>query len=523
MVDIQQPQVEKTFAQPLQTLQAPQSWPAAQARPVLPVYSVEERVRKRRLRVVVARVLSFVFDALMINLAFLTAYYIRYEALHGVTFTTPYVDVSLDTFRQLQIAVTIGILAAFYLKGLYGLRSSGTWLKQVWIIASATTTAFALFSAFDYVVRKTDIAVDQSRSLVTFTWIAIIVIISFYRLVVSGIVSYTYQRGIGLSNMLVVGSGRLGKLMMQQVAATPSLGYKIIGFIDDQDGPPTDFGRFKALGSIADLDKVIRGQRVSDVVIALPSYQHQLILKTVRICERAGADFKLLPDLYELSLARINVDAIEGVPLIGLRRGFASSWQYALKRALDIVGASLVLLVGAPIWLLVALAIKLDSPGPVLFSQPRIGYRGEPFQFLKFRSMHVNAEKIVEKLRAEHPEKALFKDRHDPRRTRVGRFIRPTSIDEIPQMINVLRGEMSLIGPRPLPPYESENYDEWERGRFEMRPGLTGLWQVRGRSNITFDEMILMDLYYIENWSLRLDLQIMLRTPAAVLLRRGAY
>jgi exopolysaccharide biosynthesis polyprenyl glycosylphosphotransferase len=224
-----------------------------------------------------------------------------------------------------------------------------------------------------------------------------------------------------------------------------------------------------------------------------------------------------------MSLSRINVDAIEGLPLIGLRRDVGTSWPYRVKRLIDIVVASLALVIGAPLWLLVALAIKLDSPGPVLFGQVRVGYRGEPFTFLKFRSMQVNASQMDDALREQSDERTLLKDRGDPRVTRVGRFLRRTSIDEIPQLINILKGEMSLVGPRPLRPYEVIDFEDWEKGRFEMRPGLTGLWQVRGRSDIQFDERILMDLYYIDNWSLRLDLQILIQTIPAVLAGRGAY
>jgi exopolysaccharide biosynthesis polyprenyl glycosylphosphotransferase len=218
------------------------------------------------------------------------------------------------------------------------------------------------------------------------------------------------------------------------------------------------------------------------------------------------------------------VDAIEGIPLIGLRRSMATSRQRALKRTIDIIVAGGVLVVGAPIWLLIALAIKLDSPGPVLYSHERLGFRGEPFPFLKFRSMYTDADQLLETMRTRQNVRGVhFKDRNDPRRTRVGGFLRRTSLDEIPNLINVLRGQMSVVGPRPPLPSEYINYEDWEKARLEAVPGITGVWQVRGRSDIDFDEMVLMDLYYIENWSLRLDLQILLRTIPAVLFSRGAY
>jgi exopolysaccharide biosynthesis polyprenyl glycosylphosphotransferase len=500
-------------------------WPSVGARPVLPVRSVEAQIRRRRLKWRVITALLFVLDGAMITGAFYIAYFVRFVILHGVTFgTSGYADRALNEFFGLQLLITIGLLATFMLKGLYRLRPASSLFKQFWTVASATTIAFAVFSAYDYLARNTDLGFDnQSRALVMLTWLAVILLVSLTRLILSNALHLLYRRGIGLTNLLVVGSSRLGKLMMQQIAASPGLGYRVVGFIHDLDGPPSDFGRFAALGTMANIDAVIRGNHIAEVIIALPSHQHRQILETARVCERAGADFKLVPDLYEMSLSRINVDAIEGVPLLGLRRGLNSTWGARVKRSIDIVAASSILIVGGPLWLLLALAIKLDSPGPVLFGQARVGYRGEIFSFLKFRSMRTSATQMDEHLVNLSDDRTLLKARSDPRVTHVGRLLRRASLDEIPQLINVLRGEMSLVGPRPLRAYEVENLEDWERGRFEMRPGLTGLWQVRGRSDIKFDERILMDLYYIENWSLRLDFQILLQTIPAVLLARGAY
>jgi exopolysaccharide biosynthesis polyprenyl glycosylphosphotransferase len=502
-------------------------WPSARAHPVMPVLSVEERLRRRQAHAITMRLAMLVFDAVLINVAFVVAYVVRYRLLRGITFgPTGYAGFSFEQFRKLEAAVTGGLLLAFYVRGLYRLRPTGTWFKQLSVVVASTTAALALFAAYEFVLQSTTFAVLQTRLLVALIWGSAILFVCLGRLTLAAALGWLHRRGVGMTNLLVVGSGRLAKLMMQHIAANAGLGYRVVGFVHDMDGPPTDFGRFKVLGTMADLDRAIRGHRVGEVIIALPSHQHQQILRTVRLCERAGADFKLVPDLYELSLSRIDVDAVEGVPLIGLRRSLHSSWQRSLKRTLDVLVAGAILLVGAPLWLLVALAIKLDSPGPVLYSQERMGFRGERFGMLKFRSMHLNADRIHELLRAQNgavDRPVIFKDRRDPRRTRVGRFIRRMSIDEIPNLMNVLRGEMSLVGPRPPLPTEVEDYEDWERARLEATPGITGLWQVRGRSDIDFDEMVLMDLYYIENWSLRLDLQILLRTIPAVLFSHGAY
>jgi exopolysaccharide biosynthesis polyprenyl glycosylphosphotransferase len=474
---------------------------------------------------VVGRITLFALDAMMIGLAFYTAYYIRYVVLHGVKLTSVFINQPFSNFQTLSLLACLALLAAFSLKGLYRVRTAGTWFRQFWIVTSSTTITFAVFSAYEYVFQRTDVFVRDSRALVTLSWVTIIICVGLARLIVSSFIGSLYSRGVALTPVLVVGSSRLGKLMMQQIAATPSLGYRVVGYIHDQGDEPQDFGRFSVLGVMSDLDSVIRSHRIEQVIIALPSHQHQLIMSTVKICERAGADFRLVPDLYEMSMSRIDVDAIEGIPLIGLRRSLTSSFQFRIKRAIDIAGALLTLIVGLPVWLLIALAIKLDSPGPVLHQQTRLGYRGQPFACFKFRSMYVNADKMRARLEVvtDGDQRGKFKLRDDPRRTRVGRFIRAASLDEIPQALNVLRGEMSLIGPRPPLPVEFEKYEDWEKARLEMPPGITGLWQVRGRSDIDFDEMVLMDLYYIENWSLRLDLQIALQTIPAVVSRKGAY
>ncbi|MFI5274685.1 MAG: sugar transferase [Ktedonobacterales bacterium] len=526
-MDIDQQQVSEAITQtrtaPPQANSA--AWPAPQARPVMPMYSVDERLRRRSLRNAAGRVLLLVLDAVMLNLAFVLAYDLRYVVLFGVRFTTPFINQPISTFATFEIALTVGVLATFWVKGLYRLRATGNWFRQVWTIVSATTIAYAIFAAYAFVFRATDLFVTQTRALVALTWICIVVLVSLARMLTSSGMTFLYRHGVGLANILIVGSGRLGKLMMQQIAASPHLGYHVVGFVYDSDGEATDFGRFHALGSTAELDSVIRTHHVSDVIIALPSHQHQQILRTVRICERAGADFKLVPDLYELSLSRIGVDALEGIPLIGLRRSLTGTWHYRVKRLIDVAGSLGFLALSFPVWALIAIAIKLDSPGPVLLRQTRLGYRGEPFECFKFRSMRVNADHLVAHLRTETTgdERGKFKLRDDPRRTRVGRFIRRASLDELPQILNVLRGEMSLVGPRPPLPDEYVRYEDWEKARLEMPPGLTGLWQVRGRSDIDFNEMVLMDLYYIENWSLRVDIQILLQTIPAVLSRKGAY
>jgi exopolysaccharide biosynthesis polyprenyl glycosylphosphotransferase len=219
------------------------------------------------------------------------------------------------------------------------------------------------------------------------------------------------------------------------------------------------------------------------------------------------------------------MEAMEGIPLIRIKQqGSLNSIQRFITRLLDLTLSCLIIGLGFPLWLCITIAIRLDSEGPIIYKQTRIGKNGQPFKICKFRSMYKDADKMLAALMARNEAQGpLFKMREDPRVTPVGRFLRRTSLDEFPQLLNVLKGEMSLVGPRPPLPREIAQYEEWHMGRLAIRPGLTGLWQVRGRSDLSFDEGVLMDLYYIENWSLRLYFQILLRTIPAVLFSRGAY
>jgi exopolysaccharide biosynthesis polyprenyl glycosylphosphotransferase len=404
------------------------------------------------------------------------------------------------------------------------MRLTGNWFRQAWTIVSSTTLGAAFLITYYFVFQPP----SNSRLLVPFVWAIAIVVLCLGRLVVSSVMGLLYRRGFGETRLLVVGSGRLGKLIMQHLAATPTLGYSIVGFLHDlnEEQEPGDFGRFKMLGTLEDLDMVIRSMQIDEVIIALPSNLHEQSIRSVRLCERLGTTFKLVPDLYEyeLSLSRIDMESIEGIPLIGIKQVSLNTVQQLVTRIVDVSLSVLGLALGLPFWICIALAIKATSPGVAVYRQTRIGLEGRPFKVYKFRTMYKNAEDglngLMERNEAQGP---LFKIKDDPRITPVGRFLRRTSFDEFPQLLNVIRGEMSLVGPRPPLPQEVAQYEDWQKARLSIKPGLTGLWQVRGRSDISFDEGVLMDLYYIENWSLHLYFMILLRTIPAVLFSRGAY
>jgi exopolysaccharide biosynthesis polyprenyl glycosylphosphotransferase len=312
---------------------------------------------------------------------------------------------------------------------------------------------------------------------------------------------------------------------MRVIVAQPELGYRVVGFMDDNpDKGSTDIGPFKALGPLSNLPQAIEEEKADEVVITLPWMYHRKIMRIVRECERRRVRASIVPDIFQMSLTRVDVEDLGGVPLIGVHDVTIGRGALVTKRVLDILGAAVGLLLAAPFMALIALAIRLDSPGPILFSQDRVGLGGRTFRIFKFRSMHIGADADREALAdLNEADGPLFKIRDDPRLTRVGRFLRRFSLDELPQFFNVLQGDMSLVGPRPPLPSEVEQYQEWHRRRLEAPPGMTGLAQVSGRSRLTFDETVLLDVYYIENWSPWLDFKILVRTIPKAIWGEGAY
>jgi exopolysaccharide biosynthesis polyprenyl glycosylphosphotransferase len=363
----------------------------------------------------------------------------------------------------------------------------------------------------------------ESRLTLIFAWGLITVLAVSGRAVCLWTLGMLHQHGFGVARTLVVGDNNVGRMIMQALAARPHLGFEIAGFLST-DGA-TDFGRFRRLGTPDEIERVVHQERIAQVVIALPSTSHEAIMRIVNHCRHDGVQFRLVPDLYEVSLGRLDIDTVNGIPLMGVKDHAIQGINFYMKRIIDVVGATTLLLLCSwfllPILLLIWLEDRSASP---LFGQTRVGRGGKHFTMIKFRSMRPNADQQLSALLHQNEaEGPIFKMRDDPRRTGIGRFMRRWSIDELPQLWNVVKGDMSLVGPRPATPREVSQYEDWHLHRLATLPGITGLWQVSGRSELGFSEQVLMDIMYIENWSLGLDLRILLRTVPAVLTGKGAF
>ena len=332
-----------------------------------------------------------------------------------------------------------------------------------------------------------------------------------------------------MQNTIIVGAGDVGQLVARKLLKHPEYGINLVGFVDAAPKQPRqDLEHLTLLGPPEDLSELVRSHDVERVVIAFSNESHEELLQLIRSLKGLSVQIDIVPRLFEIVGPGVEIHTVEGLPLVGLPQVKLSHSSRLLKRTLDLVLSGVVLVLLAPLFGLVALKIKLDSPGPVFFRQLRMGYGNTPFRMFKFRTMVVNADSRREEvahlnMHASNGDARMLKVPDDPRITTFGRTLRRYSIDELPQLINVLIGDMSLVGPRPLPLDEDELVEDWGRHRLTLKPGMTGLWQVSGRSSIPFGEMLNLDYVYVSGWSLWGDLRLIARTIPAVFRGRQAY
>jgi exopolysaccharide biosynthesis polyprenyl glycosylphosphotransferase len=337
-----------------------------------------------------------------------------------------------------------------------------------------------------------------------------------------GSISLEAMKVAGVKRRVVlVGDGEsIGRLVRELGAARGGIAYDFLGVVTR-----TPVGGLRQLGSsVADVAGVLEAERPDELLLAEAAYDERTVLDVVQQAHRHGVRVRLAPSTTELLRREGEYVPGQGVPLFELRPPILTGFDWAVKRAFDLAAGALLMLLLLPLWIVVALAVKLDSRGPVLYVDRRVGVREREFGMLKFRTMVAGAADLQEGVEElNEATGALFKIRDDPRVTRVGRLLRRFSIDELPQLVNVLRGEMSLVGPRPLPLRDHELLDDWHKARCLVLPGMTGLWQISGRSRLSFDDLVRLDFTYLENWSVWLDISIILKTLPAVLSGRGAY
>ena len=412
----------------------------------------------------------------------------------------------------LKFAAPITVLV-FAQAGLYRQRESRPGAGRILaclIVVALIVLAFGIGTGYDF----------TTSGLIPTSVVVSAVTIGLFRAAYDS-ASLEVMRAAGIRRRVVlVGEGEsLVRLRQSLAAARGGLTYEFVGAVAPEPVPGV-----RLLGSRAELPLVLEQVRPDEVILAEADFDERTVLEVVEQAHRQGIKVRLAPDTTELLVQRGEYVPGQGAPLFELRPPVLTGWDWAVKKVFDLLFSSLVLIVGLPLWALIALAVKLDSRGPIFFVDRRIGVGEGEFGMLKFRTMVAGAASLQPELEpVNEAEGALFKIREDPRVTRVGWLLRRFSLDEIPQLVNVLKGEMSLVGPRPLPLRDYRLLEDWHRARYSVLPGMTGLWQISGRSGLTFDDLVRLDFTYLENWSIWLDITIIARTIPAVLTRRGAY
>ncbi|HTP79347.1 MAG TPA: sugar transferase [Bacteroidota bacterium] len=464
------------------------------------------------------RIITVVTDFIGLNLAYLIFYWIRVRS--GWIYYT----IEPELWRPMT-AVYCYWLLWFSFFGLY----------QYWYAQSRLDELLTLFRTsllgglvLFFVIFVDDTAVESrtsSRILIGLYWVFMFTTVASGRLAVRAIQKRLLIGGVGARNTLIVGWSEKAFQLCDMVLSYPALGYNVVGFARptkrrEGKGPATT-GKYRdvpVLGYVGELPKLIHKHRIQEVLIGLDSTEHDRLMEVMRFCNGHDVGMKIVPDLYDIVSGQARISSLYGSPLMDVRPQILKPWEAAMKRSLDTLVSLAILLVGLPLWLVIAAAIKLDSPGRVFYIQERLGRNGKVFGIFKFRSMRANAEQ---------QSGPVWAGRNDPRVTRMGRLLRRLHLDEVPQFINVLLGHMSLVGPRPERPYFVEKLAKQiplYRHRLRVRPGITGWAQVKHKYDENLDDVkakVKYDLFYIENLSWRLDLKILFNTLYVMLMGRG--
>ena len=483
--------------------------------------------------------LLVLFDGALAAGLFIAAYLLRHPGARVFGETGGF-HPDFDPYLSVLYFVPGIQIASFWYRGLYRVRGEFSFSEDFINIFKAISTGALLVTVIAFFYRGGFAYAAFSYSRIVFLLYYGLGLGAFvvHRGALRSLQTFYRRRHINVIPILIAGGNSVAEMCVQEIAHDPKLGRNIVGVVTP-DGAPTAspaLAVWPTLGRYDEMHSFIRYFGIREVLITDPDIRPQLLFDTMVKCGRGyRINFRVVPNLLNCIPRKTYVEQLGAVPMVRLFEEPLSGTARFFKRSIDLLVSALLLLLTAPLWILIAIAIKWESRGPILYRQERVGMDGHIFQIYKFRSMRNDVQ--VDEAHREYmarmirgagdvnlgtDEKPNYKFINDCRLTRIGRFLRRTSLDELPQVFNVFRGEMSLVGPRPPIPYEVECYETWHRKRLDVKPGLTGLWQVSGRYRLSFEQMVQLDIYYIENWSLWLDLKIILKTLPALFMHERA-
>jgi len=476
----------------------------------------------------VIRRAMIILDACLLSLAFILSYmlrdnfrdFYRWDLIPSYHFVTGRPAALSDYLVVLFLIIPTWCLM-LYTNGMYAsMRTRKGWELAYIIVKSAFLTVL-VFSALVFLF-KLEFVSRLFFGIFIFTGLLALIL---EKGIIFSIMHYVRKQGYNFRRLLVVGTGDRAANFIAKIRKHPEWGLRIEGALDYEKrliGQVVE--GIEVVGTLDDLADILHSKPIDEVIFIVPRSVLSDIENSLYVCETVGVNATIAVDLFELKIAKARQTELEDIPLLTFETQIALEWQLFLKRAFDIAVSLLGLIILSPLFLVISALIKLTSKGPVLYIQKRVGLNGRIFNFCKFRTMYVGSHERVDELADRNIMNGpVFKVRNDPRVTKIGRALRKFSLDEFPQLFNVLIGHMSLVGIRPPLPNEVEQYKPWQRRRLSMRPGLTCLWQISGRNNIDFEEWMRMDLEYLDNWSLWLDLKILIKTVPIVLFGIGGY